>query len=106
LVLFLKSCLDLIKSLTIEQITLFSILVTLIIFLSGRKSEVKFKKLEIRRTEYKKFIDLLQKVYSGELKVDNKAKKEFFDIGVSLLVYGSKKVYKQYVFLGNIPQVR
>ncbi|HOP11630.1 MAG TPA: hypothetical protein PK629_09095 [Oscillospiraceae bacterium] len=85
-------------NLTIEQITLISIFVTLIIFLSGRKSEVKFKKLELRREEYKKFIHLLQKVYTNKIKPDEKTKNEFFESGASLLIYGSKKIYKKYVF--------
>lgn len=89
---------NLIKVLTTEQITLFSILVTVIIYLLSKRSEIQFKKLEVRRIEYKKFINLLQKVYTKDLKLDAKMKCDFFDVGVSLLIYGSKKIYKKYVF--------
>ena len=89
---------NILLSLTTEQITLFSVLVTIIIFIAGQRSQNKYKKLESRRTEYKKFINILQKIYSGNFKMTDKTKTEFFDTGVSLLIYGSKKVYKKYIF--------
>ena len=85
--------------LSAEQITLISVLVTLIIFVVGQRSEAKFKKHEVRRTEYKKFIALLEQSFTGGMKkVDPDTRKAFFDTGVSLLLYGSKRVYKKYVF--------
>lgn len=89
---------DLILGLSAEQITLISVVVTLVIFMAGQRSETKFKKHEVRRAEYKKFIELLQKSLSGGIKPDEKGKQEFFDTGVSLLLYGSKRVYKKYIF--------
>lgn len=90
---------DLILGLNAEQITLISVLVTLIIFVAGQHSERKFKKHEIRRTEYKKFIALLEQSFTGGIKQTNPdVRKAFFDTGVSLLLYGSKRVYKKYVF--------
>lgn len=71
---------------------------TLVIFVAGQRSETKFKRLEVRRTEYKKFIAMLRETYSGKLQLDEKTKKAFFDVGVSLLLYGSKRVYKKYIF--------
>ena len=50
---------NLITDLSTEEITLISILVTLMIFYIGNRSEVRFKKLESRREEYKKFITVL-----------------------------------------------
>lgn len=75
-----------------------SVIVTLIIFVFGKRSETKFKRLELRRSEYTKFIEFLQKFHSGKIKQDDATKKEFFDMGVSLLLYGSKRVYKKYIF--------
>lgn len=95
---FFKEVANFILSLKIEQITLLSIFVTLIIFLFGQRSETKLKKLEARREEYQKFIGLLQKIYTNKLKFNDKSRSEFFDAGVSLLIYGSKRVYKKYVF--------
>lgn len=89
---------ELILGLSADQITLISIGVTLLIFVAGQRSETKFKRLEVRRTEYKKFIAMLQETYSGKLQLDEKTKKAFFDVGVSLLLYGSKRVYKKYIF--------
>lgn len=90
---------DLILGLNAEHITLISVLVTLIIFVAGQHSERKFKKHEIRRTEYKKFIALLEQSFTGGIdQTDPSVRKVFFDTGVSLLLYGSKRVYKKYVF--------
>lgn len=89
---------ELILGLSADQITLISIGVTLVIFVAGQRSEAKIKRIEVRRTEYKKFIAMLQETYSGKLQLDEKTKKAFFDVGVSLLLYGSKRVYKKYIF--------
>ena len=94
----LQAVANAILKLTAEQITLLSILVTLIIFVFVQQSERKFKRLELRRAEYAKFIEFLQKFHSGKLKQNDATKKEFFDMGVSLLLYGSKRVYKKYIF--------
>ena len=63
-----------------------------------KRKDTKNAQLEARREQYKKFIQLLQKFSTGKVKLDEKARSEFFDAGVSLLLYGSKKVYKKYVF--------
>ncbi|MBQ7328373.1 MAG: hypothetical protein IJX01_00500 [Oscillospiraceae bacterium] len=89
---------NLFLGLSTDQITLISVAVTLIIFMAGQRSETRFKKHEGRRAEYKKFIELLQKSLSGGIKPDEKGKQVFFDTGVSLLLYGSKHVYKKYIF--------
>ncbi len=94
----LETVKNILLSITTEQITLISVLVTIIIFISGQRSQNKYIKLESRRTEYKKFINILQTTYTGRLKMTDKTKNEFFDTGVSLLIYGSKRVYKKYIF--------
>ena len=88
---FWESVSNFISDLSIEEITLISILVTLIIFYIGNRSEVKFKKLESRREEYKKFITVLEKVYTNKIELNEETKKEFFEVGSSLLIYGSKR---------------
>lgn len=94
----LKIVYEFLAGLSIEQITLFSVLVTLVIFVADRRKDTKNVQLEARREEYKKFIQLLQKFTTDKVELDEKARGEFFDTGVSLLLYGSKKVYKKYVF--------
>ncbi len=82
-----------------DQIALVSVVVTLILFVAGQRSETKFKKHEVRRQEYKKFIEFLEESLSGKLNVnDPENKSKFFDMGVSLFLYGSKRVYKKYLF--------
>lgn len=94
----IKSAYEFAEGLDIEQITLLSVLVTLIIFVFDRRKDTKNVQLEARREQYKKFILLLQKSLVSGVKQDEKTRSEFFDVGVSLLLYGSKKVYKKYVF--------
>lgn len=94
----LKSIYEFVARLSIEHITLLSVLVTLVIFVFDKRKDTKNAQLEARREQYKKFIQLLQKFSTGKVKLDEKARSEFFDAGVSLLLYGSKKVYKKYVF--------
>ena len=96
--IWISTIIGFISNLSIEHITLLSVVVTLVIFVSGKQSEVKYKRLEARRSEYAKFISLLQKSFDGGLKEDQETKKEFFDTGASLLLYGSKRVYKKYLF--------
>ena len=96
--IFFSTIIGFISNLSIEHITLFSVVVTLIIFVSGKQSEIKYKQLEARREEYAKFIRLLQKSIAGGVKMNQETKKEFFDAGASLLLYGSKRVYKKYLF--------
>lgn len=94
----LKPIYEFVSGLSIEHITLLSVFVTLFIFVFDKRKDTKNAQLEARREQYKKFIQLLQKSSTGKVKLDEKARSEFFDMGVSLLLYGSKKVYKKYVF--------
>ena len=94
----LKSIYEFVAGLSIEHITLLSVLVTLIIFVFDKRTATKNTQVEARREHYEKFIQLLQKFSTSKVKLDEKARNEFFDVGSSLLLYGSKKVYKKYVF--------
>lgn len=91
---------------TTDNIALFSVIVTIIIFISNRHSELKYKKHEDKKNEYKKLIELLNITYSepGKLRSGKNGKpsaemqKQFFDTGASLMLYASKKLYKKYIF--------
>jgi len=109
---FLLSILDAVYTrlssiqLTTEQIALFSIFVSILIFSLGKRYELRFKKHELKKEQYAKFIKLLESVLmkkqkdsdDGIVELSEELRKEFFDMGSSLLLYGSKKLYKQYVF--------
>lgn len=82
-----------------EQIALFSILVSILIFTLGKRYEIRFKKHEVKKEQYAKFIKLLNSVFTDNQKeINSDLKQEFFDIGSSLLMYGSKNLYRKYVF--------
>ena len=75
-------------------------------YLLGKRNELKLKKHELRKDQYLKLIKTFENVFSGALQKDRKGnfvlnekmKKEWFDMGSSLFIYGSRKVYKLYVF--------
>ena len=89
-----------------EYVALFSVLVTIIIYIFNRKAELKFKKYESQRTEYAKLISFLSIAFTDpeklELDENGKLKKkdqqEFYDMGASLMLYASKKLYREYIF--------
>ncbi|RBP58078.1 hypothetical protein DES36_12513 [Alkalibaculum bacchi] len=93
--------------LSTELIALLSIIVSVVIFSMGKRYELRFKKHELKKEQYVKFIRLLEEVFT-KTKIDDDSeemtksfeemRKDFFDMGSSLLLYGSKKLYKQYVF--------
>lgn len=89
-----------------EYVALFSVLVTIIIYIFNRKAELKFKKYESQRPEYAKLISFLSIAFThpeklelnedGELNKD--VQQEFYDVGASLMLYASKKLYRDYIF--------
>lgn len=80
-----------------DNIALLSVIITVIIFVLSRQSELRYKKHDAKKVEYLKLIELLEIARNGEIELSEKMKKKFFDTGASLLLYGSKKVYRQYV---------
>ncbi len=91
------------RTITTEQIALISIVVSLIIFTVGKRNELNMKKHEAKKEQYIKFIKLLEKIFTyaksnKKNKIDKEVEQIFFDLGSSLLLYGSKKLYKKYVF--------
>lgn len=86
-----------------NQIAIISLIITLLLFVAGKRAENKIKIYETRKEEYQKLIDFFIKIFSAvsnkeEVPQDDKTKKEFLDMGASLAIYGSKKLYKTYCF--------
>lgn len=78
---------------------------TILIFVFSRRAELKYKKHDDKKHQYLKLISLLEEIFmsykkdkKGNLVITDNLKKRFFDVGASLLMYGSKKLYRQYLF--------
>ncbi len=97
---FVKS----IWSLEADQIAIISLAITLLIFVLGKRSENKIKMYETRKAEYKKLTDFFVEIFAQKGKdvskftEDIEARQRFIDMGSSLAIYGSKKLYKTYTF--------
>ena len=94
---------------TADNIALISVIITILLFVFSRVSELKYKKHEDKKVQYLKLITLLEQLFishkkdkKGDLKLTDDLKKQFFDVGASLLLYGSKKMYKQYLFFREL----
>lgn len=89
---------------TADNIALLSVIITILIFVISRHAELRYKKHDDKKVQYLKLIALLQKHFAG-IEAEKKEgtdlavemKQQFFDTGASLLLYGSKKVYRQYI---------
>ena len=89
---------------TAESVALLSVVITVLIFIFSRYAELKYKKHDDKKVQYLKLIELMEKTFSntkknkkGEVILSDEMKKLFFDAGASLLMYGSKKIYKLYL---------
>ena len=88
---------------TEDNIALLSVIITILIYIFTRNAEIKYKKYDDKKIQYAKVINLLGKIYglkkdkSGQVIIDKEAKELFFDTGSSLLLYGSKKIYRLYL---------
>ena len=100
----IKSFFESVWILNTDQIAIISLLVTLLLFVAGKRSENKIKIYETRKEEYQKLIDFFLEIFSSvnkgntQVPQDDKTKKRFLDMGASLAIYGSKKLYKTYCF--------
>lgn len=93
---------------TSDNVALLSVIITVLIFIITRHAEMKYKKYDDKKVQYLKLIDLMQKTLykpekneRGEIVLSDDTKKMFFDVGASLLLYGSKKIYRQYLLFRN-----
>ncbi len=89
---------------TADNIALLSVILTALIFVFSRRAEIKHKQRDDKKIQYIKLIALLQEMQKGlktdkkgNVIIDDETKKLFFDTGASLLMYGSKKVYRLYL---------
>ena len=80
-----------------DNIALLSVIITVIIFIFSRQAEIRYKKYDAKKIEYLKLIELLEISRNGEMEISEEMQKKFFDTGASLLLYGSKKIYRQYL---------
>ena len=93
-----------ITGLTTDQIAVISLAITLLLFILGKHSDNKIKIYETRKEEYRKLIDFFQQIFasrgcsSAEITQDEELKKKMLDMGASLAIFGSKKLYKTYCF--------
>ena len=89
---------------TSANIAFLSVIITVLTFAITRHAEIRYKKHDDKKVQYLKLIDLMQKTLSnppknknGELVVSDETRKLFFDTVASLLLYGSKKIYRRYL---------
>ena len=100
----IKEFLKAIWELDTDQIAIISLAVTFLLFVLGKKAENRIKIYETRKEEYQKLIDFFLEIFANagkdisKLTKDDKTKKRFLDMGASLAIYGSKKLYKTYCF--------
>lgn len=97
---FLKS----LWGLEADQIAIISLAVTLLLFVLGKRAENRIKMYETRKEEYKKLIDFFVKVFANagkdveKLAKDQKLKTQILEMGASLAIFGSRKLYRTYCF--------
>lgn len=89
---------------TSDNITLLSVIITFLIFILTRRAEIKYKKYEDKKIQYLKLMNLMKgglvnpnKDKFGNYVLTKETKDLFFDAGSSLLLYGSKRIYRQYL---------
>lgn len=89
---------------TADNVALLSVIITVLIFVATRHAEIRYKKYDDKKVQYLKLIELMQQTLLG-FKTDKRGgvvlsdgmRKLFFDTGASLLLYGSKKIYRRYL---------
>lgn len=83
-----------------ENAALLSVAVTLLLFFLSKKKENDLKTYETKKAEYAKLISLFEKIFSGVQNKDDivhfMSQKEFYNVGSSLAIFGSRKLYKTY----------
>ena len=89
---------------TSDNIALLSVIITVLIFLITRHAELRYKKHDDKKVQYLKLIDLMKQTLSTPKKdekdqgiLSEETRKLFFDTGAALFLYGSKRIYHQYL---------
>ena len=94
---------ELSKLITADNSALLSVIITVLIFVFTRRAEIRYKKHDDKKVQYLKLIKLLENIYAfskskkQNLELTDDLQSLFFDTGASLLLYGSKKVYRLYL---------
>ena len=94
---------ELSKLITADNIALLSVIITVLIFVFTRRAEIRYKKHDDKKVQYLKLIKLLENIFASsknktqDLELTDDLRVLFFDTGASLLLYGSKKVYRLYL---------
>ena len=94
---------ELSKLITADNIALLSVVITVLIFVFTRRAEIRYKKHDDKKVQYLKLIKLLERIFASSkskkqnLELTDDLRTLFFDTGASLLLYGSKKVYRLYL---------
>lgn len=94
---------ELSKLITADNIALLSVIITVLIFVLTRRAEIRYKKHDDKKVQYLKLIKLLENIFASsksktqDLELTDDLRSLFFDTGASLLLYGSKKVYRLYL---------
>lgn len=98
----MKSIIQIISNLSSEQITLISVIVTILLYLLGKHNELKFKKHELKKEKYLEFIYMLKEIYlnGGNIELNDEWKEKFFEFGSTVFMV-LKKCIKNIAFLEN-----
>lgn len=93
-----------VKLITADNVALLSVTITILIFIISRIEETRYKKHEDKKIQYLKLIEFMNmtmrgmKENNGDSTLTDEYRKMFFDVGSSLLLYGSKRIYRRYIF--------
>ena len=97
-----KATINAIANMTTEQIALLSLVVSLILYLLGKRYDIKLKKYDAKKQNYENFMALFFDIFKHvkndqDITKNQELQSKFFQAGSSLAIYGSKKMYKLYV---------
>lgn len=100
----IKELLKSLWELETDQIAIISLAVTLLLFVFGKMAENRIKIYETRKEEYKKLMNFFVEVFANagknveELVDDDDIRTKIIEMGVSLAIFGSRRLYKTYCF--------
>lgn len=106
---FLNSIWTFISSLTLETITIFSLIVSILIYALTRNREIRMRRYETKKEKYKEFLDVIiflfrktKEFNSGKIKDFSSIESKYFEAGSNLSIYASKKLYNEFCFFKRI----
>ena len=106
---FFVSFWNFISGLTTEELALYSLIISVIIYFLTKHSEIKMRKHESRKEQYQSFVQLIKQIYENTKgkkttpkQFEEQARKVMFDAGAAFTIYGSNKLYKEFQFFRMI----